>query len=283
MSGWRRRGSTIGVVALLLAQLGLLSAQVRDESSGATRLESIALRVVAPVTRLVSATVAVATSAGSGFRSNRALREEVERLESQVQDLRLEQLRVRSLDDQVERLSNALGYRPPFQGQIRLADVVYVDHASWLQTLFLYMPGRQAVASSPVTSVDGLVGRVILTEGSYAKVQLVTDRASGVGAMIERTRRQGIARGAGREGLTLEYVPLQADVQVGDRVVTSGTDGLYPRGVHIGTVLEVSPGGDLFHSVRLAPAVDFGTLDQVFVVLADSLPGRLKGSTSASP
>ena len=154
--------------------------------------------------------------------------------------------------------------------------MVYVDHASWLQTLSVHAraPGG---ARSPVTSADGLVGRVILTEGSYAKVQLVTDRASGVGAMIERTRRQGIVRGAGRDGLTLEYVPLQADVQVGDRVVTSGTDGLYPRGVPIGTVVSVEPGGELFHSVQLAPAVDFGQLDQVFLLLADSLPGRLKG------
>jgi rod shape-determining protein MreC len=145
------------------------------------------------------------------------------------------------------------------------------------------MPGRQAVPDSPVSSADGLVGRVILAEGSYAKVQLVTDRASGNGAMIERTRRQGIVRGAGRDGLTLEYVPLHVDVQVGDRVLSSGTDGLYPRGVPIGTVLSVTPGGELFHSIRLAPAADFGQLDQVFVLLADSLPGRLKGSTSASP
>ncbi|HEX2465505.1 MAG TPA: rod shape-determining protein MreC, partial [Thermoanaerobaculia bacterium] len=111
----------------------------------------------------------------------------------------------------------------------------------------------------------------------------ITDRASGVGAMVERTRRQGIVRGAGRDGLALEYVPLQADVQVGDRVLSSGTDGLYPRGVPIGTVVSIEPGGELFHSIRLAPAADFGMLDQVFVLLADSLPGRLKGSTSASP
>jgi len=270
-------------MALLLAQLVLLTSQVRDETGGGTRLEAIALRVVAPVTRLVSGTVDLVAAAGSGFRSNETLRDEVRRLEEELRALRMERLRLDSLDDQVERLSNALGYRPPFQGQLRLADVVYVDHASWLQTLLLYMPGRQAVASSPVTSTDGLVGRVILAEGSYAKVQLVTDRASGVGAMIERTRRQGIARGAGREGLTLEYVPLQADVQVGDRVLTSGTDGLYPRGIAIGAVVEVAPGGELFHSIQLAPAVDFGVLDQVFVLLADSLPGRLKGSTSASP
>jgi rod shape-determining protein MreC len=283
MSTWRQRGTTVGVIALLLAQLALLTSQVRARGGGPTRLESVALRLVAPVARMVSGTIDLARSTGDGFKSSEALREEVSRLEEEVSTLRMEKLRLQSLDDQVERLSNALGYKAPFEGQVRLADVVYIDHTSWLQTLFLFMPARQAVPGSAVASADGLVGRVILTEGSYAKVQLITDRASGVGAMIERTRRQGIVRGAGRDGLALEYVPLQADVQVGDRVVSSGTDGLYPRGVPIGTVVEVSPGGELFHSIRMAPAADFGMLDQVFVLLADSLPGRLKGTTSASP
>ena len=273
----------MGVIALLLAQLGLLTSQVRARGGGPTRLESMALRLVAPVARMVSGTIDLARTTRDGFKSSEALREEVSHLEEEVSKLRMEKLRLQSLDDQVERLSNALGYKAPFEGQVRLADVVYVDHTSWLQTLFLFMPARQAVPGSAVASADGLVGRVILTEGSYAKVQLITDRASGVGAMIERTRRQGIVRGAGRDGLALEYVPLQADVQVGDRVVSSGTDGLYPRGVPIGTVVEVSPGGELFHSIRMAPAADFGMLDQVFVLLADSLPGRLKGTTSASP
>jgi rod shape-determining protein MreC len=283
MGKWRRRGTTLGVIALLLAQLGLLTSQVRERGGGPTRLESVALRLVAPVARVVSGTIDLAESTGSSFKSSESLREEVSRLEQEVSQLRMEKLRRQSLDDQVERLSNALGYRAPFAGQMRVADVVYIDHTSWLQTLFLFMPARQAVPGSAVASADGLVGRVILTEGSYAKVQLITDRASGVGAMIERTRRQGIVRGAGRDGLALEYVPLQADVQVGDRVLSSGTDGLYPRGVAIGTVVSVEPGGELFHSIRLAPAADFGMLDQVFVLLADSLPGRLKGSTSASP
>ena len=283
MSKWRQRASGAGVLALLLGQLALLTSEVRDQGAGPTRLESAAMRLVAPVARLVSGTIDLARSTGDGFKSKETLRDEVARLEGRIQELEQEKLRLQGLPAQVERLSNALGYRPPFQGQIRLADVVYIDHTSWLQTLFVFMPGRQAVPGSPVSSSDGLVGRVILAEGSYAKVQLVTDRASGVGAMIERTRRQGIARGAGRDGITLEYVPLQADVQVGDRVISSGTDGLYPRGVPIGTVVDVSPGGELFHAVRLAPAVDFGKLDSVYVLLADSLPGRLKGSTSASP
>lgn len=238
---------------------------------------------VAPVAQVVDGVLGWISAVPEGLRTRRQQEEKITALEQQIEALLMERSRLRQLDEQIERLSSALGYKPAFTGQIRLADVIYVDHASWLQTLLVYLPGHEAPPNSPVTSPQGLVGRVILSEGPYAKVQLVTDRASGVGAMIERTRRQGVARGAGRDGMTLEYVPLQADVRVGDRVVSSGTDGLYPRGVPLGTVISVTPGTELFHEIALAPAVDFGVLDQVFVVLGDTLPGRIKSTTSASP
>ncbi|MEE2778553.1 MAG: rod shape-determining protein MreC [Acidobacteriota bacterium] len=277
------RRSNLTFLALLVAQFILLSFSVRNADGARTRLEEAALAAVAPVTRVVDSSIEGFRGVPDRFKSRLDLENEVVALEQQVDALMMERSRLQHVEDQVERLSDALGYKAPFEGQVRLADVVYVDHSSRLQTLFLYLPGRPAGLSSPVTAPDGLVGRVILAEGAYSKVQLITDRASGVGAMIERTRRQGIARGAGRGGMTLEYLPLQADVLVGDRVVTSGTDGIYPRGVAIGTVTKVEPGTELFHRVELIPAVDFGLLDQVFVVLGDTLPGRLKGSMSASP
>ena len=277
------RRSNLTFLALLVAQFILLSFSVRNSDGARTRLEEAALAAVAPVTRVVDSSIEGFRGVPDRFKSRLDLENEVVALEQQVDALMMERSRLQHVEDQVERLSDALGYKAPFEGQVRLADVVYVDHSSRLQTLFLYLPGRPAGLSSPVTAPDGLVGRVILAEGAYSKVQLITDRASGVGAMIERTRRQGIARGAGRGGMTLEYLPLQADVLVGDRVVTSGTDGIYPRGVAIGTVTKVEPGTELFHRVELIPAVDFGLLDQVFVVLGDTLPGRLKGSMSASP
>ena len=173
----------------------------------------------------------------------------------------MEKLRLQSLDDQVRAaLQRARLPRSVRGRRSASADVVYIDHTSWLQTLFLFMPGGRRSRVSPVTSADGLVGRVILAEGSYAKVQLVTDRASGVGAMIERTRRQGIVRGAGRDGLTLEYVPLQADVQVGrPRALLRHRRPLPARRPDRHRGRRSSRGGELFHSIRLAPAVDFGS------------------------
>jgi rod shape-determining protein MreC len=124
------------------------------------------------------------------------------------------------------------------------------------------------------------VGRVIATGGDYAKVQLVTDRTSAVGAMVERTGRQGVARGDGHAGLRLEYVPLQADVQPGDRLVTAGIDGIYPRGIPLGVVRAVLPGNQLFHQIEAVPLVDFGTIDHVYLLGAQPEPQELSAELS---
>ena len=278
-----QRKTTLVFSFLVVSQLVLLTSQVRDSSGERSRLEQGAMGAVAPFARSVSLVISASEWVSSRARSQARLQEENESLRKRLWELQLDNARYQGLEQQLQRLSDALGYKAPFEGRIRLADVVYIDHSSWLRTLLIYEPGRQAVTNSPVTAEAGLVGRVILRDGAYAKVQLITDRASGIGAMVERTRRQGIVRGAGSDGLTLEYVPLQADVRLGDRVVSAGTDGLYPRGLPIGVVSEITQGGELFHSVKLAPIVDFGVLDQVFVLLGDSIPGSLKGTTSASP
>jgi len=117
-------------------------------------------------------------------------------------------------------------------------------------------------------------------------VQLITDRAAGVGGMILRNHRQGVVRGGGRGSgaLELDYVPLQTDVRVGDQVLTAGIDGVYPRGIPVGTVIKVEGGGQLFHNVQLAPAVDFGALDQVYLLDYAAVPPRLKeNSPSGHP
>ncbi len=129
----------------------------------------------------------------------------------------------------------------------------------------------------PVLSPAGLVGRVVLVSGPYAKVQLITDGAAAVGGMILRTRRQGVVRGGGREGggLSFDYVPATADVRPGDVILTAGIDGVYPRGITVGTVVAVESGGQLFRKIRLAPAADFGALDQVYLLEHAPLPQEL--------
>ena len=94
--------------------------------------------------------------------------------------------------------------------------------------------------------------------------------------MLARTRRQGIARGAEEGLLTLDFVPLRSDVEVGDQVVTAGIDGIYPRGVPVGRVASVEAGDELFLRIEMTPAVDFSRLDHAFVLTAERVPADLQ-------
>jgi rod shape-determining protein MreC len=98
-------------------------------------------------------------------------------------------------------------------------------------------------------------------------VQLLVDRNAAAGALIERSRAQGIVMGSGDTRLRLEYVSEVADVVVGDLVVTSGIDGIFPKGFTIGSVTAVDKSGGAYRQITVQPAVDFSTLEEVLVVL----------------
>jgi rod shape-determining protein MreC len=269
----RRTGWVLIVV--LVGQLVYLA--VQGARAGETRLEMLGLRLLGPMARGVASIPEGFEGAREGVKLRGTLLDENRRLRREVAELRLRLLRLTDIEGEMQRLGDAVRYPTPPAGRVRAVDIVYVDHTSWLRTLILYTGSTRAWKNQPVLSPDGLVGRVVTVAGSYAKVQLITDRAAGVGGMILRTRRQGVVHGGGRGGgLELDYVPLQADVRPGDRVLTAGIDGVYPRGIPIGTVAAVEPGGQLFHRVQVAPAVDFGTLDQVYLLDYQAVPQPLK-------
>ena len=97
-------------------------------------------------------------------------------------------------------------------------------------------------------------------------VQLLIDRNAAAGALIERSRVQGVVVGTGEGWLRFDYVPGTASVEPGDLVVTSGIDGIYPKGFILGQIESVERRGDRFGAITLRPAVDFSTLESVLVV-----------------
>lgn len=270
----RRTGWVLIIV--LAGQLVYLALQ--GARAGDTLLESLGLRLLGPAARTVASLPETVAGLSEGMRTRGSLREENQRLRREVEDLKLRLLQLNDLQGEASRLGAAVRHAAPPIGRIRAVDVVYADHASWLRTLVIYTGDAAAAVNQPVLSADGLVGRVVTAAGPYAKVQLITDRAASVGVMILRTRRQGIVRGSGRGSgiLELDFVPLQADVRPGDTVQTAGIDGVYPRGIPIGTITSVRQGGQLFHRIQLAPAVDFGALDQVYLLEYEPVPQELR-------
>lgn len=261
------------LVLLLLGQLILLTSQVEGRENA---LERLTLSTLAPVSHWTSRSLDRVGGLGSAFRGARALRGANADLAAEVERLRNELVRLHGVEEELERLAGISGYERAASGEGVVADVVYVDDATWLRTLVLYAGRIVPRRNQPVVTPEGLVGRVVTPAGHYAKVQLITDSASSVSAMIERTRRKGIVQGDGEGALALRYIPTRADVRQGDRIVSAGIDGVYPRGVPIGSVASVEDAGGLFHRITVAPAVDLGLLDQVYLLTGEVLPTDVK-------
>ncbi|HEV8632504.1 MAG TPA: rod shape-determining protein MreC [Thermoanaerobaculia bacterium] len=278
------RASRWLLVLLLLGELLLLTRQASQRGREGPLMQGAAVGVLGPVAHGVSKVEHGFGSLGEGMRTRKRVMAENEQLRRQVDELQRQLLKLQTVEGAFLRLGGAVEYARRTHQPLHVADVVYADYTSWLRSLLLYVGERGAQPDQPVVDEHGLVGRVIAVGGGYAKVQLVTDRASAVGAMIERTGRQGVVRGDGHAGLELDYVPLQADVRPGDRVVTAGIDGIYPRGIAIGVVRAVSPGTQLFHHLEVTPLVDFGSLDHAYLlpplpdarVLSESLSRDLR-------
>ncbi len=279
MGAVTERRSALLLAVVLLMHLVALSAQTTSPT-GETGLERAGLLAVRPLLwSLDEAFDAGARLRRSLYRRTRLQRENQE-LRAENHALALDLARLRGVEQELDRMAAATGFAPPRNVRAVPADVTFIDHRSFLRTLILRVADEDAEllrADLPVSSAEGLVGRIVSTSGPWARVQLITDRASSVGAMVERTRRQGIVQGGGESGgLVFDYLPLQADVRVGDRLVSAGIDGVYPRGSLVGEVTTAERGDDLFWEIGVIPAVDFGALDQVFVLITAPLPDELE-------
>jgi rod shape-determining protein MreC len=122
----------------------------------------------------------------------------------------------------------------------------------------------------PVMAPPGLVGRLTDVSWHTAKVLLLIDESSNVDVLIQRTRVQGITRGAGSRGCVVKYISKIQDVKEGDTVVTSGMSNLFPKGLLLGKVSHVDRMDvGLFLQIRIAPFVDFAKLEEVLIMADD--------------
>jgi rod shape-determining protein MreC len=265
-------------VAVLAVQLVLLTARApAGEDREVSILESAGLRVLAPVGRAVQGGVGEAQGLMASLRTRRRLLAQNADLERRVAAQQIELLRLSGIEEEARRLAAAVDHGRRTQGRQRVAEVIYNDASSWLSTLIVRTGFPSVAKDSPVVAADGVVGRIEIASGDYAKVLLATDRLSPIGAMLENTRRQGIVHGDGRGGLTLDNVPNQTEVTVGERVLTAGIDGVFPAGLLIGVVSRPPEPGQQFHRISVTPAVDFARLSEVYISDKAGIPAALLG------
>jgi rod shape-determining protein MreC len=263
----------VPLLVLLLAVLSLVvvasdrRAMARHDERGF--LIGLVMELAAPVQKVLSLPAWLARTGWGRYVSLLDVRSENERLAARVAELEEENLQYREALVESGRLQRIAEMRTDFEAPMRPAQVVGQDVSPWFRSVLVDRGNSDGVRSGmPVLTESGVVGLVTATSPHAGRAMLLLDGQSAVDVLVQRSRARGIVRGDGSDGLHFEFFVRGDDVQVGDVVITSGFGGVYPKGLRIGEIVEVEPPGErLLQRARLRPAVDFGRLEQVFVLL----------------
>ncbi len=272
-----RRPTLLFIVVLLLL-LALMSISSRTRYLGETRtmFERTVMTIFSPVPKFVNWGGGTLQDIHHGYIDMRRAVSENADLRRKVGSLTSENLKLRQSGSDLRRLRSLLAYSEQFDFETSMAQTIMLDTAGRFKSIIIDHGSADGVqVNDVIANASGLVGRVVLTTKDLAKVQLVTDNNCSVGSLVERTRRQGIIRGTGGAGINLLDIPSLADVQPGDRVLTAGIDGVYPKGIPIGTVVRSEPGQSLFKTITVRPAVDFGSIEEVIVIHTRKIPPQV--------
>jgi rod shape-determining protein MreC len=260
----QRPGLLLG--AAIVLHVALISLQVTT-GSGATVFHSVVFGGVAEAQRGASGVTGSLMSLWYGYLDLRGVRAENEALRSELGELRIALQQERAAAERAAALGRLLEFRERTPLATTGAQVIAKGASPEFRTLTIDKGTDDGVAANQaVVAPAGVVGRITLPSARAALVQLLVDRNAAAGALIERSRVQGVVAGAGDGTLQMEYVPATSDVAAGDVVVTSGIDGLYPKGFIVGTVERVDRADGLYHVIVVRPAVDPNRLEEVLVV-----------------
>lgn len=268
---WRNKWLLTAVTGLVL--VGLLLGLTRGERSRVTWVEAVLADALAPLQSFASGVVEGAQNIVGAVRNFSELREENERLRTALAERQTLEVRLKETAAENAQLRSQLRLQESQPLQLVHARVIGRGPDNWFGTLTINRGEADGVfRDAAVINEQGVVGRVSKVTRHTATVTLITDRSAGVGARVARvlpqTRDNGVISGEDGENLRLRLFSRDADVAVGDLIVTSGLSHFYPPGLLVGTVIEVGHAEfGLMPVATVRPAVDFDRLEWLSVVI----------------
>lgn len=260
-------------VAVTVGHIILISAQVNTRR-GVPMLEAVIFGAFAEVQRATSAVIGGVRTSWDDYFALQQVRRDNERLRQELARLQVGLQQERALAQQSRVLEDLLDLRSRTPLATAAAVVIAGGASPDFRTVTIDKGSSDGLRPDmAVIAPAGVVGRVIMPSARAAKVQLLIDRNAAAGALVERSRAQGVVEGSGQD-LRMNYVPGTADITVGDVVVTSGIDGIYPKGFVIGQIESIQRGAGGFSAIVIRPAVDFASLETVLVVLTPAASGK---------
>jgi rod shape-determining protein MreC len=266
LSRWK---TPLLVATILVSTLTVMAFDLQG-TQGTTWLETVVITALAPFQKAITRSVQRVQNLWHRYVDLVGVRAESDTLRRQLASLQAENTRLLEENLRLRRLQKLQAAYSESQQPVALASVVGHDTSPWSQVLLLDRGKDHGVERRMVVvSAQGLVGQIIEAGPQLSKVLLLTDFRHAVDALIQRTRDRGVVVGYDRKRCLMKYIPRDADVRPGDRVISSGMGGIFPKGLLIGTVVEVSPGpGDLYQEALVKPSADLARLEEVFILAA---------------
>ena len=266
----RYRNLTILVGVLFLQVLGLAVQVKRSGDSEHTRLIRIwVVDTITPFERVLVWAQDSATNLWHNYFYLRGVRAENRQLKQQIDQMRLEQVRLSEDAGQAHRLQQLLAFRDQFVAKTVPAQVIGSGGSDLSRIIYIDKGGNDGIKRDfAVITANGIVGKVLEVFPGVSQVLLINDQTSGVGAMLEKSRLQGVLKGTPDGEVVLQRVMSDEKVVPGDTVISSGGDRIFPKGLPVGTVSKVSAGREMFLNIQVKPAADLSRLEEVLVVTA---------------
>ena len=260
--------------AVVVSHIILISAQVTTKR-GVPILQEVTFGTFAEMQRGATSIVRNMQEGWQNYFALQQIRQENERLRAEVAQLQVSLQQERTSAQQTRKLQELLDLKAATDFETAAATVIGAGADPEFRTITIDKGAEDGLRPDmAVMSPAGVVGRILMTTPRASKVQLLIDRDAAAGVLVERSRVSGVVTGVGSTEelaytaglLDLDYVPGSADVKTGDHVITSGIDGIYPKGLAVGEIQSAERVGGEWR-IKLKPAVDFSALEAVLVVL----------------
>jgi rod shape-determining protein MreC len=266
-----RYRNLIVLVGVLFLQVLGLAMQVKRGSNQAQDTRLIRVWAIDVLTPFERGLLWIENSSGRVWHNYfylRGVRAENRQLKEQIEQMRLEQVRLSEDATQAHRLQYLLVFKEQYVSKTVAAQVIGSSGTDSSRVIYIDKGEKAGIARDmAVITADGIVGKVLLVYPSVSQVLLISDQSSGVGVILEKSRLQGVLRGNVNGEVDLERVMKDEEVSAGETVLTSGGDQIFPKGLPVGTVSEVEKGKDVFLNIKVKPAASLSKLEEVLVLV----------------